>query len=117
MRPHDQQWLADMATAADLIARFLDELGEEAFLASELYQSAVAYQLMVIGEAARRLGPEVREAHPELPLREAVGMRTALGHDYGKIRWEVVLETATTDVPALRRSIADLIEDPEKGSG
>lgn len=49
-----------------------------AFLTDVKTQSAVLHQLLVIGEAIRRLSPEFREAHPEVPWRLIAGTRDKL---------------------------------------
>lgn len=41
---------------------------------------AVLYELVVLGEAARRISLEVRQAHPEIPWREIIGMRSVVTH-------------------------------------
>jgi uncharacterized protein with HEPN domain len=44
--------------------------GRQAFETDSSAQQAVAYNLAVLGEAARVLSPELRERHPEVPWRD-----------------------------------------------
>jgi uncharacterized protein with HEPN domain len=39
---------------------------------------ALAHLVQVIGEAARRVSTELREAHPEIPWADIVGMRSKI---------------------------------------
>jgi len=42
--------------------------GKEAYLTSTHWQDAIIRRLEIIGEAAKRLSPELREVHPEVPV-------------------------------------------------
>jgi uncharacterized protein with HEPN domain len=37
--------------------------------------------IQIIGEAARKVSPELKEEHPEIPWRGIIGMRHLLVHD------------------------------------
>jgi hypothetical protein len=64
----DAALLLDMALAAEDALSFVANLDERAFLASDLYQSAVIRKLEVIGEAAGRVSKSLRAAHAEIPF-------------------------------------------------
>ena len=49
-----------------------------AFLADAKTQSAVLHQLLILGEAVKRLSAPFREAHPEIPWKEIAGSRDIL---------------------------------------
>jgi uncharacterized protein with HEPN domain len=57
--------------------------------------------LEIIGEAARGISPEFRDAYPELPWKKMVGMRDRLIHGYYDVNLDVVWETITEDLPPL----------------
>jgi uncharacterized protein with HEPN domain len=42
----------------------------------------VLHQLLVIGEAVKRLSPELRSAHPKVPWKLIAGTRDKLIHFY-----------------------------------
>lgn len=97
----DDATLVDLAQASERIAKFLAGTGREAFLTDELVQSAVLHQLLVVGEAAKRLSSEFRAAHPEMPWTDMAGMRDKLIHEYDVVDIEEVWLTATRDISAL----------------
>ena len=57
--------------------------------------------LEVIGEAARGISQEFREAHPEVAWKKMIGMRDHLIHGYFDINLDVVWQTVTEDLPPL----------------
>ena len=65
---------------------------------------AVVYNIMIIGEAANR------DEHPEVPWRDIVDMRNALVHGYITTNATLVWETYTTDLPILKKQIAQFID-------
>jgi uncharacterized protein with HEPN domain len=59
-------YLQDIREACDMIQAFLEGMDASAFLVSELHKAATLQKLTVIGEAAARLSPAFREAHPQV---------------------------------------------------
>lgn len=108
----DEATLLDVFRAARLCQEFLGNLTEEEFLSDEKTQSAVLHQLMVLGEAVKRLSREFRAAHPEIPWGPMAGMRDHLVHAYDAVDLGEVWKTASGDIPSLRKSLEPLLPGP-----
>ena len=67
------------------------------------------YQLLVLGEAVKRLSPEFRERHPDIPWVLIADMRDNLIHEYDSVDLEEVWSTAGRDVPRLQALLAPLL--------
>lgn len=64
---------------------------DRAQLASDLRtQSAILYQVAIMGEATKRLSREFREQHPESPWDDIAGMRDVVSHQYDRIDLDIV---------------------------
>lgn len=80
----------------------VEDLHEDRVLAH-----AVKYALLSIGEAAKRVPPRVREAHPDLPWREMAHTRDFLAHGYDAVVLDVLWRTVHDDLrPLLPRLVA-----------
>lgn len=111
MQPEERDlaYLWDMREAARKIARFIAGARYHRFSRDELMQSAVERQLEIIGEAARRVSPQFRQAHPEIPWRNIIGLRNLLIHEYGEVRVDRIWLIITTSVPDLEAGLNPLI--------
>ena len=67
-----------MLLAARKIRDFTQGVSQERFQQDELMQHAIMRLIQIIGEAARKVSQEFRQAHPEIPWRQAIGMRHRL---------------------------------------
>lgn len=112
----DEATLLDIAKAARSVQIFIRGLDKESFLTDYKTQSAVLYQIVVTGEAVKRLSHEFRENHPGIPWSLIAGMRDILIHGYDVVDWDEVWKTATSDVPELLAKIEPLLrqEDAEE---
>lgn len=105
----DQVTLLDIAKSAHLVATFIQDVTKEAFLEDLKTQSSVLYQLIIMGEAVKRLSHEFRAQHPGVPWSLVAGMRDHLIHGYDIVDWDEVWKTATSDVPGLLAQIEPLL--------
>jgi uncharacterized protein with HEPN domain len=79
---HDEIIVLDIIHAARLAIEFKQEMDKGEFLADIKTQSAVLHQLMVMGEAVKRLSTAYRDEHPNIPWKVIAGMRDVLIHGY-----------------------------------
>jgi len=105
----DQAYLWDMLEAAKEITAFLKGIRYDDFVRSKMIRSAVECQLMIVGEAAKRVSEEFQEKHPEIPWRQIIGQRNVLAHEYGDIKVERVWAAATINVLALLKALESLV--------
>jgi uncharacterized protein with HEPN domain len=63
----------------------------------------------VLGEASRKLGPEFRSIHPEIPWREMNDLRNVLIHNYDAVDPELVWAIVDREIPKVRAHLLILI--------
>jgi uncharacterized protein with HEPN domain len=81
----------------------------EAFKKDSKTVHAVLRAIEVIGEAAAKISPEYKDAHPNVPWNQIVGMRNHLVHVYFDVDYETVWKTVQGDIPRLKQMIEDLL--------
>jgi uncharacterized protein with HEPN domain len=77
--------LEDIVESMDRILEHTKSVSEQGFFASILIQDAVLRRLAIIGEAAKRVPPEIRDAHSDIPWKQIAGTRDILIHDYSNV--------------------------------
>lgn len=107
--PRDEAALLDIVQAARLVIEFKQGMDKPAFLADAKTQSAVLHQLMVIGEAVKRLSQDFRARHPQVPWALVAAMRDKLIHAYDIVDLDEVWKTAEADMPDLLSAIEPLL--------
>jgi uncharacterized protein with HEPN domain len=78
------------------------------FLEDQKTQSAILHRLLIIGEAVKRVSPEFRAAHPEVPWKLIAGTRDKLIHFYDGVDLNEVWKMVVSDLPQLIRWIEPL---------
>jgi len=95
---------ADLSEIADAIQRVADRmsgLDRDAFLANDVLRDAVAMQLLVLGEAARRLPVDIHKSAPDVPWAQIIATRNRIAHGYSGLNWIIVWDIATLELPKL----------------
>jgi uncharacterized protein with HEPN domain len=106
--PRDDAHLLDILKAARLAIEFKGPAEKPEFLADAKTQSAVLHQLLIVGEAVKRISPEFRAAHPEVPWKLIAGTRDKLIHFYEGVDLEEVWKMVISDLPQLISQIEPL---------
>jgi len=88
--------------------QILEGVDSSAYLASLGLQEQVELNMLHLGEVAARISDDVKEAHPEIPWHEMVGMRNILVHEYFRVNPIVLFETVTTQFSELERQLGGL---------
>jgi uncharacterized protein with HEPN domain len=105
----DDALLLHILLAARKIVRRTEGKTLSDFESDEILQDSIVRQIGIIGEAANNVSREFRRAHPEISWADIIGMRHRIIHDYMKIDWSRVWDTATDDLPRLIRDIEPLV--------
>ncbi len=104
-------YLGHILKAIERIDRYTADMGEVAFLNSELVQDAVIRNIEIIGEASnniRRVDPAFAAQHDDIPWLVMYTMRNRVSHGYDKVDLEIVWKTIQSDLPSLHAQISEV---------
>lgn len=106
MRPdRDEELLDDVVAAARAASGFVEGMEYADFVADLKTQSAVTFQLVIIGEAAKGLGEAVLARYPGIPWSEICRARDLFVHHYKKIDSEELWTTVSRSLPDLLQTL------------
>lgn len=107
-------FLDDMITACEKIERYVARRPRVAFEGDEQAFDAVLKNLEVIGEAAKRLPTDVKDAHPEIAWRDISGLRDIIVHGYFGLDLDIVWDVVENRVPELLVLLRNLEPGPQR---
>lgn len=100
--------LEDIVAAIRKVERYTAGMDWERFRQDEKTTDAVVRNLEVVGEAVRRLPEDFIARHPNVPWRQAAGLRNRIVHDYFGLDLEIIWEVIQHDLPRLRQQLENL---------
>jgi uncharacterized protein with HEPN domain len=83
-------FIDDIRMASMKAQSFVSGMSFAEFASDEKTAFAVVRALEIVGEGAKRVPQEVRDANPEVPWRAMAGIRDKLIHDYTSVNLEIV---------------------------
>lgn len=101
------RWLRDILDAIRSVEQFTEGMNYEAFREDPKTVAAVERKLLVISEAAIRLGKEADTRVPGAPWRDIRGLGNWLRHQYDRIELDMIWKTVADDLPGLKGLIGD----------
>jgi len=104
----DRAYLLHIRDAFALMEEY-SKAGKDVYRVTPHLQDAIIRRLEVIGEASKRLSPELRQAHPEVPWRRICGLRDVLIHDYMAVDLEAVWEVVQSGIPSLKKCVEQIL--------
>lgn len=108
-RDRDRATLLDLRLASQRILEFIGDQDFDSFYDDSKTQSAVVLQILILGEASKRLSSGFRDRHPEIPWSDIMRMRDKLIHHYESMDPGEIWQAAKEDVPALLAILERLI--------
>ena len=113
--PRDSSvYLHDILEAIAKVQRYTRNLSEEEFASDERTIDAVVRNLEVIGEAVKRLPPEIRARRLGIEWPKIAGLRDILIHEYFGVDVTILWDVVRTKLPALESAVEGLLGEDRR---
>ena len=77
----------------------------DAFLEDEKTQDAIMFNLIVMGEAAKKISDDFQEMHPEIPWSSIIGTRNVIVHGYDQVKLQIIWDIIHKNLHSLKVSL------------
>jgi uncharacterized protein with HEPN domain len=104
--------LRDIYEAIESIERFIRGMDFSVFKADEKTNAAVERKLLLLSEAARRLGDDAEKLCPSIPWNNIRGIGNWLRHQYDRVDPSVIWLTVERDLPPLKLAVEKILASP-----
>jgi len=78
-------------------------------------QSAILHQIIILGEAVKRLSRQFRQAHSSVPWDEIAGMRDRCVHGYDNVDLDIVWDVASRYATNVIAYLETIVPKPPPG--
>lgn len=85
----------------------------EAYAADRPARRAAERCIEIVSEASRRLPPDLKDRHPEIPWPQIAGIGNVLRHDYDVVNDATIWHAATVDLLPLKAALTALLRELE----
>ncbi|SRR5258706_12765462 len=103
-------YLEDIIKSITNIEKYTQNVSFKHFENDEYMQDAIIRRFEIIGEAAKRIPEDFKQAHSNIPWKLATGMRDVLIHDYNEVNLDRLWKTIIEDLPPFKKDIEELLK-------
>lgn len=104
-------YLTDIDDAISAIRSYTEGITYEQLLEDRRTREAIILNFVVIGEAIKKIPPEIIEPFPYVPWKEFAGLRDKMVHGYFSISPVILWETIQNDLSSLALAVKELLRN------
>ena len=101
-------YLDDIIASIEKIQQYTAGCSYETFASNTLVVDAVIRNLEIIGEAVKKLSPEMKKKHPEIEWKNIAGLRDILIHEYSGVNLRIIWDVVVHKLPSLKDAVREI---------
>ena len=101
--------IGDILASIERIERYTNGLSQRDLTENVMVVDAVAHNLEIIREAAKKTPLTIQEENPHIPWDEMWRMRNIIIHEYAGVSLEIVWQTIIEDLPPIKAPLQLLL--------
>jgi uncharacterized protein with HEPN domain len=101
----DENFIRHILGAIERIESYTRGLSESDFMNNFMIQDAVVRNLEIVGEASKKISPQLKEQHSDIPWKQITGMRDKLIHNYFGVDLISVWSVVENDLPIFKKQL------------
>lgn len=104
-------YLKDIIISIDKIKKYTTNLTYNELLEDEKTIESVMYNLIIIGEATKKIPPEIRILYPNIEWQKIAGLRDVIAHGYFSININIIWNIIQTKLDDLKSCIQEIMNE------
>jgi uncharacterized protein with HEPN domain len=109
MKKDYRDYIQDILDSIDEIYVFIGKMSREEFLNDRKTVKAVLRNLEIVGEAAKKIPPPLRDKYPDIPWKKMTGLRDKLIHEYFGVDLEIIWQLIKDELPGVLPPIQEML--------
>lgn len=110
-----RDYIQDILDSIDEIYVFIGGMSREEFLNDSKTVKAVLRNLEIVGEAAKKTPPPLRDKYPDIPWKKMAGLRDKLIHEYFGVDLEIIWQLIKEELPGILHPVQEMLRDLNNG--
>lgn len=72
---------------------------------------AIIRSIEVVGEAARHISSQFKDAYPHIPWKRIIAMRNFISHEYFRVDEAIIWQFAQEEIPELANNVEKILKE------
>jgi uncharacterized protein with HEPN domain len=111
MRKNFKVYINQILEAIAETEEFTENLTYDDFLKNKMAIKAVSMNLLLIGENVNLIPLEIKQKHSQIPWARMKSARNFLAHEYPKVEFRDLWETAKCELPPLKALLQEVMDN------
>ena len=109
MSPSPLEYLRHILDETEYLMSARADLSKERFIQDATIKRAFVRSIEIIGEASKKVPPDLKNRYPTIEWKAVAGMRDRLIHDYLGVDYDIVWDVVKNKVPTLHEQIGEIL--------